>query len=170
MQIAPSDNLMGRWWLVHTKSRNEKALAADLDRRQIDYFLPLVRPSQRSGGHAASIEIPLFPGYLCLRGGDEQRYLTLTTHRAAAVFDVFDQERLAAELATLHRALTSLESIDLYPGIRKGRRCLIRSGHLRGVEGVVIRRRGLCRVFLAIGILGQSAELEIDPALLDLIG
>lgn len=169
MQIAPSDMLPGRWWLVHTKARNEKALAADLDRRRIDYFLPLVRPGQRNGDHKASTEIPLFPGYLFLRGGDEQRYVTLTTHRAAAVFDVFDQERLTTELATLHRAITGPESIDLYPGIRQGRRCRIRSGHMRGVEGVVVRRRGLCRVFLAIGILGQSAELDIDPALLDVI-
>ena len=170
MQIAPSDSLPGRWWLVHTKSRNEKALAAHLDRRGIDYFLPLVRPGQHNGGHQASIEIPLFPGYLFLRGGDEQRYVTLTTHRAAAVLNVFEQERLTAELATLHRAITGPESIDLYPGIREGRRCRIRSGHMRGVEGVVIRRRGVCRVFLAIGILGQSAEFEIAPALLDLIG
>lgn len=170
MQIAPSDSLPGRWWLVHTKSRSEKALAAHLDRRRIDYFLPLVRSGQRNVGHEASIEIPLFPGYLFLRGGDEQRYVTLTTHRAAAVFTVFDQEQLTKELATLHRAITGPESIDLYPGIRKGRRCRIRSGRLRGVEGVVIRRRGMCRVFLAIGILGQSAEFEIDPALLDLIG
>lgn len=169
MQIAPSDTLPGRWWLVHTKARNEKALAADLDRRRIDYFLPLVRPGWRNGGHEASVEFPLFPGYLFLRGGDEQRYVTLTTHRAAAVFNVFDQERLATELATLHRAITGPESIDLYPGIRQGRRCRIRSGHLRGVEGVVIRRRSRCRVFLAIGILGQSAELEMDPAMLDLI-
>ena len=31
----------GTWWVVHTKSRNEKALAHDLIRRNIDYFLPM---------------------------------------------------------------------------------------------------------------------------------
>ena len=167
MQITPNDRLPGRWWLVHTKARHEKALAADLDRRRIDYFLPLVRRDRRNGGHKTSTEIPLFPGYLFLRGGDKQRYLTLTTHRAAGVFDVFEQDRLTTELFAIHLAITGAEPIDLYPGIRKGRRCRILSGHFRGVEGVVVRRRGMCRVSLAIRILGQSAELEIDPALLD---
>ena len=31
----------GQWWVAHTKSRNEKALAHDLIARDICYFLPM---------------------------------------------------------------------------------------------------------------------------------
>jgi hypothetical protein len=59
--------------------------------------------------------------------------------------------------------------VDLYPGLRRGRRCRVVAGSLKGVEGVVLRRRGLYRVYVGVEALGQSAELEIDPSLLEVI-
>ena len=34
-------DFQGEWWVVHTKSRNEKALAHDLIRKNMCYFLPV---------------------------------------------------------------------------------------------------------------------------------
>ena len=31
----------GQWWVAHTKSRNEKALAHDLMAKNVSYFLPM---------------------------------------------------------------------------------------------------------------------------------
>jgi len=166
---CPVDAVDGRWWLVHTKPRNEKALAADLDALRIVYYLPLARVLRRYGGRTLELRIPLFPGYLFLCGGVSERYAALSTHRAANVIHVVDQEQLKGDLRQIFRATTGDEPLNVYPGIKRGRRVRVRSGPLRGLEGVVLRRRDVCRVYVAVNVLGQSAELEIDAALLEVI-
>ena len=155
--------------MVHTKARNEKALAADLDCLGIGCYLPLAHASRRYGGRTTYVDIPLFPGYLFLSGGPEERLATLGTNRVANVIRVVDQERLKADLRQIFRVTTSKKPVDVYPGIRRGRRCLISRGCLKGIEGVVIRRRGVCRVYISVVALGQSAEVEIDASLLAII-
>jgi transcriptional antiterminator RfaH len=165
----PIDDYQGDWWVLHTKPRNEKALAGDLDAMHVDYFLPLVSVKKRYGRRFAHVQLPLFPSYLFLCGGDDERYAALTTHRVANVLPVLDQERLRKELQNVYLATSSGEPVDLYPGLRRGRRCRVIAGSLEGLEGVVLRRRGVCRVYLGVELLGQSAEMDIDASLLEVL-
>lgn len=167
--FSPVDLHPGPWWVVHTRSRQEKALAADLDRIGIGCFLPLVTVRRRYGGRTCQLRIPLFPSYLFMCGGEDHRYATLMTHRAASVIHVIDQERLKHELRQIVRVTASEGPVDLYPGLRCGRRCRVVAGSLAGLEGIVLRRRDMCRVYVGVEALGQSAELEIDPSLLEVI-
>lgn len=165
----PIDDYVGQWWLVHTKSRNEKALATDLERLGIQHFLPLAHLRRRYRGRPVTVAMPLFPSYLFLCGSEEDRYAALMTHRAAAIIDVVNQDGLRAELRHVYRLSVSDEPVDLYPGLKRGRRCRVTHGSLAGLEGVVQRRRDLCRVYVGVDVLGQSAELEIDASLLEII-
>ncbi len=166
---GPVETLVGDWWVVHTRSRCEKALAAALDRKGIGYFLPLTRRKRTHGGRIVWVDMPLFPSYLFLCGGADARYETLMTHRAADVIAVVDQDRIKEELRHVYRVTASNMQVDLYTGLRQGRRCRVTHGPLRGLEGTVLRRRGICRIYVGVETLGQSAELEIDPALLEVI-
>ncbi len=166
---CPIDSSVGDWWVVHTKARNEKALGSDLDELGIGYFLPLARVKRQYGRRRILVEIPLFPSYLFMCGGRDERSETLGTHRAANVIQVFDQRGLKEQLRQIHRVTTSGKPVALYPGLKKGSHCRIVRGCLKGLEGVVLRRRGACRIYVAVEALGQSAELEIDADLLDTI-
>jgi transcriptional antiterminator RfaH len=170
LAACPLDALTAPWWLVHTKSRCEKALAADLDHLGIGNFLPLARVRRQHGGRPVQVLMPLFPSYLFLCGGADERYATLNSHRVAQVIEIADQERLKDELRQVYRIMISQEPVDLYPGLRQGRRCRVLAGALVGLEGIVLQRRDLCRVYVGIDVLGQSAELQIDPSLLEVIG
>ena len=79
------------------------------------------------------------------------------------------QERLKADLRDIQRVVESDEPVDLYPRLREGCRCRVTRGSLVGLEGVVLRRRGMWRVFIGVHFLGQSAELEIDPVQLEIL-
>lgn len=166
---SPLDACVGPWWLVHTKPRNEKALSADLDRGGISHFLPTTRCRRVYGGRTFHVDLPLFPSYLFLCGGDHERCATLRTHRAVQVIAVVDQQRLRAELRQIHRATTSGHPVDLYPALRRGRRCRVVRGSLTGLEGVILKRRGIWRLYLGVEILGQSAEVEVDSSSVEAI-
>lgn len=157
----------GRWWVLHTKPRNEKALAGDLERQGIDHYLPLVRSERRYGKRRVRVDLPLFAGYVFMCGDPDDRYTALRTKRVANVIAVEDQERLKFDLRQVHQVVESDEPVDIYPGLQCGRRCRIRSGSLRGLEGVVVRRVGAARIYIEAAILGQSAVVEIDNALLE---
>lgn len=169
LSACPLDVLTAPWWLVHTKSRCEKALATDLDRLGIKYFLPLARMRRRHGGRPVQVLMPLFPSYVFLCGGADERYATLMTRRVAHVIEIADQQRLKDELRQVYHVMVSHEPVDLYPGLRQGRRCRVLAGPLVGLEGIVLRHRDLCRVYVGVDVLGQSAELQIDPSLLEVI-
>jgi transcription antitermination factor NusG len=166
---TPIETYSGEWCVVHVKSRQEKALSRALERMDVAHFLPLAHIHRRYKSRTKLVSIPLFPGYVFVCGGPEDRTATLATHRAARIIQVGDQGRLAADLREIYRATTSGVPVDLYAGIRRGCRCRVRSGPLEGLEGVVLRRRGRCRVYVAVEVLGQSAEVELDPALLEII-
>ena len=166
---CPIDTLVGDWWVVHTKARNEKALGSDLEKLGIGYFLPLARVKRKYGRRRLLVEIPLFPSYLFMCGGRDERSETLGTHRAANVIQVFDQRELKEQLRQIHRVTTSGKAVDLYPGLKRGILCRVIRGCLKGLEGVVLRRRGICRIYVGVEALGQSAELEIDADLLEAI-
>ncbi len=162
-------SLEGQLWLVHTKPRQEKALAADLESLRITVFLPVAKFRRKYGGRTTEVRLPLFPSYLFLRGDLDQRLTALRTHRVVNVIDVVDQDRLSSSLHQILCLTNSTEPVDVYPGIRTGKRCRIIRGSLKGLEGTVIRKRNVCRVSIAVEVLGQSAEVEIDASLLEVI-
>lgn len=169
LPTPPVDGLLGRWWVLHTHARNEKAVTERLARRNIQIFLPLVRQRRTYGGRIRHVSIPLFPGYVFLCGSEADRLCALETNRVAKVLEVANQEQLKKDLRQIERVLSSDEPVELYPRLRTGCRCRVIAGSLAGLEGVVLRRRGPWRVYISVQFVGQSAELEIDPAMLEVL-
>lgn len=156
-----------RWWVLHTRARHEKRVAEALDQHGVDYFMPLVPSKRTYGKRVVEFSVPLFPGYVFLSGSHDDVEVAWHTNRVANIIQVSDQDRLTEELRSIHKMITSGAPVDLYPGLRKGRRCRIVSGPLKGLEGVVTRRRSVSRFFVAVTFLGQSAVVEIDGARLE---
>src|SRR5437870_3353380 len=92
------------WHVLLTKSRQEKALAEDLASMKIDYYLPLLQAVRYHGNRKAKVEIPMFTGYLFLRGSVDDTYLADRTNHVARIIRVVDQEKLDAELSNIRLA------------------------------------------------------------------
>ena len=72
-----------------------------------------------------------------------------------------DQAEFAAQLGDILRALDSEVEIRLAPEIQPGTRVRLRSGPLRGVEGVVTDRHGMLEVQLRLDFIGQGAAVRV---------
>jgi len=156
-----------RWRVLHTRSRQEKAVASALDADGVEHFLPLVRRTRRYARSKRVVEAPLFPGYVFVRGTREEAFRVIAAGRVANLIEASDQPRLKRELDHLRRALAVEGGLDPYPFLHGGRPARVRSGPFKGVEGVVERYDAGSRLILQIHTLGRAASLEIDPALLD---
>lgn len=157
----------GRWWVVHTKSRNEKALAHDLIRRKFSYFLPMSWKVQRKSRRTLRSLLPLFGGYLFFCGRDEDRTELMRTDRVANLIEVKDQERLVRELVQIEQALKAGAPLAPHKYIKTGQKCRVIAGPLLGLEGVVTTTKGAMRLLLQVDMLGQAASVEIDVDMIE---
>ena len=89
---------------LHVKSRHEKALAKELEFIGICYYLPLVDQDKYYGRHKAFVQMPLFPGYLFLRGTMKMPTARMAASAIARILRVSDQQQLDGELENLHLA------------------------------------------------------------------
>jgi len=160
---------LGQWFVLHTKSRQEKALSEELSVLRIAHFLPAVEQMRFYGQRKAIVLAPLFPGYLFLRGSIEQAYVADRTKRIASILKVTEQEHLDWELRNIHLALQAGTTFDPYPALKKGVRVQVRSGPLRGVQGVIENRTSRDRLILQVHMLGSAVSIEVDGSLLDLL-
>lgn len=158
---------LNRWFVVHTQSRQEKALSETLDARGVKSFLPLVRAVRYYGHRRRVTERPLFPSYVFLWGTLEETYLAVSTQRVARVLPVSDQDRIDRELYSIRLALQGEATLDPYPFLAVGRRARVVSGPLQGVEGLILARPAETRLILCVQTLGQAVSTEIDPSLLE---
>lgn len=157
----------GQWWVAHTKSRNEKALAHDLMAKEIQYFLPMTLNIRRHRERTFKSLLPVFSGYLFFCGDDDHRSEVLRTNRVANIIDVVDQWKLVDELAQIEQALRSGAPLLPHDYIRKGQWCRVIAGPLMGLEGIVLEIKGITRLVLQIEMLGQATSLEIDVQMIE---
>ena len=168
-QGALLEELTGKWWVAHTKSRNEKALAWDLLKRDISYFLPMIEKIRAVRGRKVKSTVVLFPGYVFLCGQEEDRYAAMTTNRIASTIDVVEQGMLIQEMSSIRKALSAPKQLDPFPYLRTGRKCVVTSGPLKGVEGLLVSRKNVDRLVLRVHVLGRAVATEIDASLLEVI-
>ena len=159
----------GEWHVLHVKSRQEKALAEELELRDIAYFLPLTRQPRVYGRRKALVEVPLFPGYVFLKGTPDETYTADRTGRVARIIRVSDQERIGRELANVRLALIRDRHPDPYPYLREGLRVRVKYGPLEGLEGLIESKYKRDRLILRVEVLGQAVSLEMDGASLELL-
>jgi transcription antitermination factor NusG len=159
-----------RWFVLHTRSRQEKALCEDMVVRGISHYLPLVPRTHFCGRRKVIAQVPLFAGYVFLLGSIEQAYGADRTGRVARIITVFDQDRMNWELRNLQVAIQGNAMLEIYPNLQAGARVEVRSGPFRGLQGIIENRaRKRDRLYLEVSTLGKSVSLEIDGSLLDLV-
>lgn len=166
-QMAQGTNT--RWFVLHTKSRQEKAVADYLATRDIEHFLPLMEQVRYYGKRKARVELPMFPGYVFLHGTVEQAYDTDRTRRLAQIIPVTDQRQIDWELNNIRLAMERNLPVEPYPYLKTGVRVEVRSGPMRGMQGVIADRTRRDRLILQVDLLGQAVGVEVDGSLLDVL-
>jgi transcriptional antiterminator RfaH len=158
--------LLLKWWVVHTKPRQEKALSEDLANLQIEHFLPLQRSVRYYGKRKFKVELPLFSGYLFLNASPDQAISADRTGRVASLIKVADQERITAELRAIRIALEQGADLSVSGMIKSGDTVEVTSGPFKGLRGIVDRSGPQGRLLLGVHLIERAAVLEIDHALL----
>lgn len=161
------------WVVLYTKPRQEKALAAEMLRLGVDYFLPLVKRMTVSGGRRRTALHPLFPSYLFANMVDEAtKFSVQKTNRVVQAItpEKPQRDRFLHELRTIEAAVLACPGrIELQPRVVDGVRVRITGGALKGTEGLVVKSISRTKIWLQVTTLGTGVLVEIDADLLESI-
>lgn len=154
------------WWAVYTRHQHEKVVADMLLAKGFEVFLPLYETMRRWKDRNKKLLMPLFPCYLFVRensGGRLQIMMTPGTHMILTRGEhlaVISEE----EMQAIWRAAGDPSRVEPFPFLRCGERVRVRRGSLQGLEGVLVRKKNLCRLVLSVEMLAQSVAVEVDAS------
>lgn len=145
-------------------SRHEKRVSALLAEHNIQTFLPLYRTiRQWKKSRPATVDVPLYPGYVFARITREARGSIL---RTPGVLSLVGSPREAWPLPQQEIEILRLglheRRVQPHPYVAIGDRVRIVSGTLRGMEGVLLRRKNRIRVVISLDLIMQSISVEVD--------
>ena len=161
---AGEDNGSQVWWALYTRHQHEKTVAQNLANKGFDVFLPLYESTRRWKDRTKNLWLPLFPCYVFLRGGLHRRSMVVTTPGVHMI--LCNGERVAVipdgEMDAIRLALAGPSRVEPHPYLRCGDRVRVTRGSLTGVEGVLLRKKSVCRLVLSVAMLAQSVAVEIN--------
>ncbi len=159
-----------RWVAFYTLARREKDLMRKLEAAGIPFYAPLIRRRlHTAGGRVRHSFVPLFPGYVFAPVDDEQRRDALATNTVARWLSIADERMLVDDLRAIKRLIDSEHPLTPEARIEPGQLVRVKSGPLRGVEGIVVKRRGEQRLMVAVRFLNQGASIELEDVDLERI-
>ncbi len=162
-QAEPAGDNGSPWWALYTMSRREKQLTRQLHRWEIPFYAPLIERRTRSpGGRVRVSHVPLFAGYVFLRGNEEARYRALTTNCVSRTLSVPNPADLVRDLRQIQQMIACGAPLSPEARLQPGMKVRVRNGPLFGLEGVVVTRRGQQRLLVAVKFLQQGASVLLD--------
>ena len=154
------------WVVIRTRPRCEKKVARFCEVKSTCVYLPLLSRTHQYGGRTRTFTSPLFSGYvfalldLSDMGGVQQH------QNVARLIRTLDQAGLVEQLRAVQKALHESELVEVLPYLATGRRVVVKSGPLKGSEGVIERRKGKTRVIINVEMIQHSVAIEVDSQLL----
>jgi transcription antitermination factor NusG len=163
-----------QWYAVHTRSRHEKNVAAQLREKNVWTYLPLSTQKHRWSDRKKLVEVPLFPGYafVQINRSDEDRLSVLCTRGVVSIVGSqgFGTPIPSKQIEDVARLLDQRVPFALFPFLREGQRVRIRGGSLDGVEGVLVKKGLDQHLVVSVELLQRSVAVRIIGYDLEPIG
>lgn len=169
-QISPIVDQISRaqtsWYAVHVRSRHEKRVASELERKGIKAFLPLYREVRQWSDRRMSIETPLFSCYTFVNI-DPSNSTRVEVLRTAGVLTFVGGNHKSVsipdgEIENLQTLLQNRISIAHHPFLALGQKVRVRGGALEGIEGILTRVNGSNRLVLSVETIQRSLSITVD--------
>ncbi|KHE93612.1 MAG: UpxY family transcription antiterminator [Candidatus Scalindua rubra] len=160
-----------KWYAIHTRSRHEKQVDSFLRERGIDTFLPLVHTLSRRRDRKKYVDMPLFPGYMFVCTDKERLFDVKYTRGVTRIIgtDIDVPTPIPdKQILDLKSLAENNVQLDQFSYLVKGRAVRVKAGPLKGIEGILVERKGHYKLVIRIDLLqkGAAAEVfisDIDP-------
>ncbi|MCM2370014.1 transcription termination/antitermination protein NusG [Aporhodopirellula aestuarii] len=159
------------WWLLYTRTRQEKKVLRHLREAQIGHYGPMIPQRTRSpAGRIRTSYIPLFSTYVFLRGGDEERHAAICTGCVLKAVEILEVEELIQDLTQIRNLIALGIPLTLESRLKPGAIVRVKSGAFQGYEGTIIRRENESRLLVAVRFMEQGVSVKLEDCQVETIG
>jgi|SRR6476646_772801 len=152
----------GEWFALQVRSRTEHQVAAILQSKGYEEFLPVSRVRKKDSWCA----VPLFPGYVFCRINPHSCGLIVTTPGVIRFVEFggrpasIDPE----EIKSIQVIVNSGVAACVMQGVHLGDRVCIQEGPLKGAIGILTSIRAKQRLVVSITMMMRTVAAEVDPS------
>lgn len=164
--VLPASIAVGdKWFAIHTRPRHEKTVAAALQEKGIDAFLPLFSAKHQWSDRRRIIQLPLFPSYVFIRIAEapDNRISVLRTSGVLGFVGVrgigvpIPDDQIKAVQAIVKHGIP----FTPHPFLDVGQRVRICGGSLDGIQGILLAKKGDHSLIVSVKILQRSLDIRI---------
>jgi transcription antitermination factor NusG len=166
---SQDSDLIHDWYALYTRHQHEKTVARLLTGKGFETFLPLYDAVHRWKNGVKQLSLPLFSGYVFLRGPIERWLPVLTTPGIHTVVGFGGKPAMipCSEIEAVRRVVESPLTTEPHPFIKCGDRVRVNAGPLQGLEGVLLRKKNLWKLLLSVEMLQRSVAVEVDAYMVE---
>jgi transcription antitermination factor NusG len=168
MQVKTDISICGElsWWALYTRHQHEKTVAEMLSNKGFDVFLPLYDSVRRWKDRNKLLSLPLFPGYVFVRGGLSRKLQVVSTPGVHMILYRGEQAAVIpdAEIQAIRAAVNGHYRVEPHPFLKCGDQVRVIRGSLEGVEGILTRKKNYVRLVLSVEMLAQSVAVEVNAS------
>jgi transcription antitermination factor NusG len=153
------------WFAVYVKSRHEKSVVLSLDGKGYESFLPTYPTIHNDG---KKYQLPLFPGYVFCRFEPDKTLPVVSTPGVFSIVSCGSGPSCIpdSEIEGIRAMLRSGFTVLPWPYTPPGREICLKSGPLRGIQGVVVNDTHHKWVVVTLHLLQRSVAAKVDRAYL----
>jgi transcription antitermination factor NusG len=165
----PEDYCQPRWYAAYTSANHDKRVAAQLEVRAVEHFLPSYASVRQWKDRRVTLQLPLFPGYVFVRMALRNRLQVLQIPGVAKLvgFGTTPTPLPQEEIDALRAGLAHGVKVEPHPYLNVGRRVRVKYGPLAGMQGILLRWKGNWRVVLSLELIQRSVAVDVDASALE---
>jgi transcription antitermination factor NusG len=165
-------NIESRWFAVYTNYKREKMVAGRLNKKGIEYFLPLQKVTRRYTRKVKHLEIPLINCYMFVKIRKDE-YIRVVETQDLLNFVRFSKNLISipeAEIDILRRVVGENIEVEAQEsrGINfaSGDEVEIIGGSMTGVKGILMGQKNEKKFVIELETMGYSLFMDIEPSCL----
>jgi transcription antitermination factor NusG len=153
------------WLAVQTWPRSEKKVAAELEEKQIECFLPLAASEHQWSDRRRVVHLPLFPTYVFVRA-PETFSSRITVLRTNGVINFVGARNAGtpipdSEIESVRILLARGIEFQNHPFLNIGQRVRVRGRSLDGVEGILLAKNKDLSLVVSIQMIQRSLAIRV---------
>lgn len=154
------------WYVLYTYPNSEKKVFQNLQRDNIETFLPLQKVIRQWSDRKKILEVPLFPNYIFVHIRPNEKYKALNVS-GIVKYVSFDNKPVFVdpnEISLIKNLVQSNYDLFVENEFSEGDLVYITQGPFAGLEGVLFERKGQQRFGVRIASLSQTVSIEISSS------
>ena len=160
-----------KWYLVHTKPRQERIALINLERQGYACYLPLIPEEKLRQRKLAIVDEPLFPRYLFIRQGCGENAKDrgpVRSTRGVSRLVAFGNEPACVDESLIHllRARERSARSAPVPFFSPDEQLRLVDGAFAGIDAVYQMTDAEGRAMVLIELLSKSVQMTVPPACL----